>query len=146
MIENKICKYDLDGVSDQDIINRHTRAYAMELFGTIMFPDSNQSSVRLMYLQFLEDLGPRGVNHYNWGGAVLACLYRELSRACRFKTISINGPLLLLQMWSWTRFPIGRPKPHDIPFNGEPMDERQVYGVKWTIPHLWKSSPRKGTF
>ena len=66
----------LDEQEDQEIINRHTRAYAMELFGTIMFPDANASSVRLMYLQFLEDLGPPGQNYYNWGGAVLACLYR----------------------------------------------------------------------
>ncbi|XP_078170300.1 serine/threonine-protein phosphatase 7 long form homolog isoform X2 [Carex rostrata] len=63
---------ELDGVIDRDIINRNTRAYAMELFGTIMFPDANSSFVRLMYLQFLKDLGPKGENYYNWGGAVLA--------------------------------------------------------------------------
>ncbi|XP_078156080.1 serine/threonine-protein phosphatase 7 long form homolog [Carex rostrata] len=108
---------DLDEVEDQDVIDQHTRAYAMELFGTIMFPDSNSSSVRLMYLQFLEDLGPRGENYYNWGGA----------------------------MWSWTRFPIGRPRPHDLPSNNEPVDERRAYGAKWTIPHRWKSNPKKGT-
>ena len=133
-------------VDDQDIINRHTRAYAMNLFGSIMFPDSNSSSVSLMYLPFLEDLGPRGEDHYNWGGAVLACLYRELSRACRYKAGSINGPLLLLQMWSWTRFAIGRPVPHDVPFGGEIIDERLAYGATWTIPHQWEGNPPKGTF
>ncbi|XP_078158142.1 serine/threonine-protein phosphatase 7 long form homolog [Carex rostrata] len=116
-LRNFFANTDLDEEEDQDVIDQHTRAYAMELFGTIMFPDSNSSSIRLMYLQFLEDLGPRGQNYYNWGGA----------------------------MWSWTRFPIGRPRPHDLPSNNEPVDERRAYGAKWTIPHRWKSNPKKGT-
>ena len=49
-LRTKFANTNLDGVDDQDIINQHTRAYAMELFGTIMFSDSNSSSVQLMYL------------------------------------------------------------------------------------------------
>ena len=133
-------------VDNRDIIDRHTRAYAMYLFGSIMFPDSNSSSVSLMYLPFLEYLGPRGDDHYNWGGAVLACLYRQLSRACRYKVGSINGPLLLLQMWSWTRFAIARPVPHDVNFGNNIIDERLAYGATWTIPHQWEGNPARGTF
>ncbi|XP_078180478.1 serine/threonine-protein phosphatase 7 long form homolog isoform X1 [Carex rostrata] len=117
----------------------------MDLFGSIMFSDSNSSSVSLMYLQFVEDLSPQGVNYYNWGGAVLACLYRELSRVSRYKLASIHGPLLLLQMWSWTRFAIGRPIPHNPEFGDEVMDERLAFGAKWTIPHDWGGNPRRGT-
>ena len=41
-------------------------------------------------------------------------------------------------MWSWTRFPIGRPRPkNDLPFGGEEILERLASGAKWTIPHEW---------
>ena len=130
----------------QEIVDRHTRAYCMDLFGSVMFPDANSSSVPIMYLQFLENLGHLEED-YNWGGAVLACLYRELSRACRKKTVSINGPLLLLQMWCWTRFPMGRPRGrHDLPFGGENQLERLAFGARWTIPHQWDGNPIRGTF
>jgi hypothetical protein len=118
----------------------------MDLFGSIMFPDSFASGVPIMYLQFLENLGPRSVN-YNWGGAVLACLYRELSRACRKSAVSINGPILLLQMWSWTRFPIGRPRPkNNLPFGQGDPNERMAFGAKWVQPHEWEGNPLRGTF
>jgi hypothetical protein len=49
----------------------------MEMFGTILFPDSSSVGVLAMYLQFLTDLehSPR----YNWGAVVLAYLYQNLS-------------------------------------------------------------------
>ena len=127
---------DLTPNDDQETINHFTRAYCMDLLGSVMFPDSSANGVPAMYLQFLEDL--TGQREYNWGGAVLAFLYRELSRACREDEKSINGPLLLLQMWSWTRFAIGRPRPnHEIlPFGGQDIWRRNAFGVKWTKPHL----------
>jgi hypothetical protein len=136
----------LTPATGQQTVDRYTRAFCMDLFGSVMFPDACTGGVPIMYLQFLEDLGPRQVD-YNWGGAVLACLYRELSRACRGKTASINGPLLLLQMWYWTRFPLGRPRPkNDLPFGGEAGLERLAFGAKWTIPHVWEGNPLRGTF
>lgn len=131
---------------DQETIDRFTRAYCMDLLGSVMFPDASANGVPAMYLQFLENLAPQ--HDYNWGGAVLAHLYRELTRACRAKEKSINGPLLLLQMWSWTRFAIGRPKPnHDIlPFGGSDLWRRNAFGVKWVKPHIWEGNPHRGTF
>jgi len=52
----------------------------MDLFGSVMFPDSSGDVVPMMYLRLLEDLeSPSG---YNWGGAVLAYLYHHLCHAC----------------------------------------------------------------
>ena len=80
----------------------------MDLFGSIMFPDKTGDVVPAMYLQFLYNLDKP--QKYDWGSAVLAVLYRQLSEACLSKTDSIAGPLLLLQMWSWTRLPVGMNK------------------------------------
>lgn len=93
-----------DDANDKKV-HEWTRAFCMDLFGSIMFPDKTMDSVPCMYLQFLRHLDQPW--EYNWGSAVLAYLYRELSSACMSTTNSISGPLLLLQMWSWTRFPIG---------------------------------------
>jgi hypothetical protein len=59
----------------------------LDLFGSMIFPDSFEDSVPVMYLRFLLDF-----NHppmYNRGAAVLAFFYRSLSMAClsRKKTI-----------------------------------------------------------
>ncbi|KAJ4752562.1 hypothetical protein LUZ62_086967 [Rhynchospora pubera] len=63
--------------------------------------------------------------------AVLAFLYRGLCRASG-SSREIAAPLILLQMWSWTRFPVGRPIRHDfgaVGLGGAP------YGLFWLIPH-----------
>lgn len=93
-------------------VDRWTRAFCMDLFGSIMFPDKTGDSVAAMYLQFIRRLD-RPAN-LNWGNAVLAYLYRQLSEGCLKSVASISGPLLLLQMWSWTRFPIGMPNTYRI--------------------------------
>lgn len=79
----------------------------MDLFGSRMFADSSADAVPAMYLQFIEDLTHE--KKYNWGGAVLACLYHNLSRAAHQGIETMGGGLLLLLMWSWTRFSIGIP-------------------------------------
>ncbi|XP_078165509.1 serine/threonine-protein phosphatase 7 long form homolog [Carex rostrata] len=116
----------------------------MDLFGSVMFPDKTMDSVPCMYLQFLRHLDEPW--EYNWGSAVLAYLYRELSSACMTTTNSISGPLLLLQMWSWTRFPIGRPKPAapHLPLGGVDPSERHAFGVKWTTRHIWTDNTHLG--
>jgi Plant mobile domain len=81
----------------------------MELFGTVLFPDSSSIGVLAMYLRFLTDL--EHPSTYNWGAAVLAYLYHTLSVAARTKTKSIYWPLILLQMWAWTWLNVSRPRP-----------------------------------
>lgn len=53
----------------------------MDLFGSIMFPDSSGDTVPLMYLELVRDLEPD--KKYNWGGAVLAHLYFNLYQSCQ---------------------------------------------------------------
>ncbi|KAJ4808002.1 Serine/threonine-protein phosphatase 7 long form-like protein [Rhynchospora pubera] len=71
--------------------DRYVRAYALELFDCDV---SNPYDI-------------------NWGAAVLACLFRSLDTASSWRPGSgvqnVGGPLLLLQMWAWTRLPVCRP-------------------------------------
>jgi Plant mobile domain len=46
---------------------------------------------------------------------------------------------MLLQMWVWTRFPLGRPTPHFLPndLQGE------AFGARWRAPHVFADEPHR---
>jgi Plant mobile domain len=89
---------------------RYTRAFCLNLYGSVMFPNNSANSVPTVYLTFLDDVLNVPEDDYDWRQAILSCLYFNLSRSCLEPAYYITGPLPLLQMWSWTRFPIGRPR------------------------------------
>uniref|UniRef100_A0A2N9GHS8 Aminotransferase-like plant mobile domain-containing protein n=1 Tax=Fagus sylvatica TaxID=28930 RepID=A0A2N9GHS8_FAGSY len=73
---------------------------------------------------------------YSWGGAALAWMYRELCRACEIPAKDIAGPLILVQMWAWERFPHMVPElvaPPEIDYgedvDGQPLP-RGPHGVR----------------
>ena len=56
----------------------------------------------------------------------LCCVHLQLDEACcrKGKQACIGGPLALLSVWSWLRFPVGRPKTKeckDYGDNGNPI-------------------------
>lgn len=64
---------------------------------------------------------PEDIQQRSFGSAVLAATYRGLCKACMLKSrkSGLVGCPLLLQLWSYERFPIGRPyvyveKPFDL--------------------------------
>ncbi|KAH1203590.1 Serine/threonine-protein phosphatase 7 long form [Glycine max] len=69
----------------------------------VLFIDKSSNKVSLRYLQFLRDF--QDCSTYAWGPAVLAFLYREMCSATDYKTKSIGGMCILLQMWAWERCP-----------------------------------------
>ncbi|KAJ1696551.1 hypothetical protein LUZ63_005063 [Rhynchospora breviuscula] len=110
------------------------RSYMMDLFGSVMFPD-HSGRLYSMFVQIIYSERPR---IYSWASAVLAFLYRGLCRASG-SSREIAAPLILLQMWSWTRFPVGRPIRHDfgaVGLGGAP------YGLFWLIPHDFSDTAR----
>lgn len=64
------------------------------------------------------------MEHFSWGSAVLACTYRGLCDAVSRNSpnATISGCVLLLQLWSWERFPVGRPYVHPEPYGPELYD------------------------
>ena len=131
------------GEPTEDQVLQYTRAYILDMFGSMIFTDSSGDSVPAMYLQFLRYFDPNV--QYNWGAAVLSVLYRNLCAAVQRKTKTIAGPMVLLQQWCWSRLPTGRPRPlnnwaprwgfpdpHSCPAFGEKWcchkDYRQAHG------------------
>ncbi|KAJ3680215.1 hypothetical protein LUZ60_016493 [Juncus effusus] len=125
----------------------YVRALILMMLGSLLFTDLSGDSISVTYLPFLKDLSK--VGNYSWGSATLAYLNRELCRTCRIPARQIGGPLLLLQIWSWERFLIGRPKirpGEPIPtlggFNHRP-ELRPSYGYLWSGLHAWTENPGK---
>jgi hypothetical protein len=87
---------------------RYKQVFCLDLFGSVMFPNKSVDLVSAMYLTFLDDMLNVSEDDYDRGRAILSCLYFNLSQSCLEPADCIAGPLLLLHMWSRTRFPIGR--------------------------------------
>jgi Plant mobile domain len=117
--------------ADENTVQQYARAYLLMLVGTILFPAHPGHSISAIYLPLFEDFQKAG--RYSWGSAVLAFLYRELCCATKSKRGLIGGASMLLQMWSWMRFPFGRPNcpaGSFMPLNlrGEDGNERAPLG------------------
>jgi hypothetical protein len=126
----------MPGEPTDEQVRQYTRAYVLDLFGSILFTDSSGDSVPVMYLQFLQNLD--APNQYNWGGAVLAYLYRSLCIAAQRKTKIMIGPTVLLQHWCWSRLPTGRPRArHNWTPNWRDPDAHRcpAFGEKWCYLH-----------
>jgi Plant mobile domain len=89
---------------------RYTRVFCLDLFESVMFLNNSADSVPTVYLIFFDDMLNIPEDGYDWGQVILSCLYFNLSQSCLEPADCIDGPLLLLQILSWTRFPIGRPR------------------------------------
>ncbi|TYK15875.1 serine/threonine-protein phosphatase 7 long form-like protein [Cucumis melo var. makuwa] len=91
---------------DADVVNiqRYARVYIMQLIGGFLFADKSNTLVHCMFLQFIFDFDQAGT--YAWGAVTLAWLYRELCRVNHAQSLEITGPLMLVQVWAYDRFPI----------------------------------------
>ncbi|KAH1220889.1 Serine/threonine-protein phosphatase 7 long form [Glycine max] len=88
---------------DEEQVRRFARAWILRFIGGVLFVDKSSNKVSLRYLQFLRDFEDCGT--YAWGAAVLRFLYREMCSATDYKTKSIGGMCILLEMWAWERCP-----------------------------------------
>ncbi|KAJ4776270.1 serine/threonine-protein phosphatase 7 long form-like protein [Rhynchospora pubera] len=124
-------------------LDRYTRAVALELFGTLMFPDISQNSVAAYFLELVSG-NLTEVPDFNWGGATLACLYRALDRASmRFKVVT--GPWMLLLFWAWSYLPVCRPEVAPIGGLGQPnLDSCVSFGRKWGEARSFSRSQHRG--
>ncbi|XP_022154173.1 serine/threonine-protein phosphatase 7 long form homolog [Momordica charantia] len=113
--------------ADEETIARYARAYIMQLIGGSLFADKYNNLVHLMFLPLLADFEVAG--RFSWGGACLTWLYRNLCKVCRSDSRDIAGPIILLQVWAWDRFPTMAPQrrhisDHDLV--GRPLAARYI--------------------
>ncbi|KAJ9565706.1 hypothetical protein OSB04_001672 [Centaurea solstitialis] len=93
--------------------------------------NTNDNAVHMNLVVLLEDFDR--CSGLSWGSAALACLYRNLCRAATTEKI-IAGPLMLLQLWAWSRIRAIGPQ-YDGQNIGSP------FGVRWNQSLHFKSVP-----
>lgn len=104
-------------------MSRHLEAYLLWLFGWIMFTSTHGNSVGKQLIHFAREIADHpleAIPQYSWASAVLAATYRGLCDACTKADSSavLSGCPLLLQLWSYERFSVGRPH-MDLQIYGE---------------------------
>ena len=78
-------------------VQQRARMYILVLLGGLLFTDTSGKHMPLYFLEFVADFTTCGT--YSWGNAVLACLYRNLCKACKVRANDIGGATLLLQVY-----------------------------------------------
>ena len=96
-----------DGAAE-DVVHRYAWYYILALLVDTIFADKSGDKVHTMWLQMLTNL--RNPPRYSWGNACLAWLYRELCRATDRGASQISGALILVQYWTWFKFPFLCPR------------------------------------
>ena len=116
----------------------------MWLLGKTMFTETSGDSITARFINIAVEIAnarrPEDIRERSYGSAVLAATYRGMCRACvkNQKNSVLVGCPLLLQLWSWERFPIGQPdvlaeEPYPM---GELFDADRIdmptFGTLWT--------------
>ncbi|KAK1661848.1 hypothetical protein QYE76_050007 [Lolium multiflorum] len=123
--------------ADEETVKQHARAYILSLVGGLLFPDASGDRYNAYPFPLIADL--ENIGSYSWGSATLAYLYRAMCDACRRQSEqgNLTGCLLLLQLWSWERFPIGRPDMVKLKYpNVEELEDerdRPAVGLRWVV-------------
>ncbi|KAK1604967.1 hypothetical protein QYE76_028640 [Lolium multiflorum] len=124
-------------------ITRSLEAYLMWLLGKTMFTDNHRNTISAWYIPIAQEIAEateaEHITQRSWGSAVLAATYRGMCKGCQLTShgSGIVGCPLLLQLWSWTRFPVGRPDigggswPPDELYDADRID-MPTFGSIWT--------------
>uniref|UniRef100_K3YLZ9 Aminotransferase-like plant mobile domain-containing protein n=1 Tax=Setaria italica TaxID=4555 RepID=K3YLZ9_SETIT len=119
--------------ADAETVGHYCRAWILHLFACVLFPDATGDTASWMWMHCLTDWHQAGF--YSWGSAVLCFLYRQLCEACRRTSgsPSVGGCVYLLQLWMWSRIPVGRPEimPRRPWFPGEPPRRQPTWAYIW---------------
>jgi hypothetical protein len=123
-------------------IDRCLEAYLLWLLGKTMFTEPHGDSISARFITIAFEIAnarrPEDIRQRSFGSAVLAATYRGMCTACQrnsANTMFLGCPLFV-QLWSWERFPVGRPDV-DIarPWDAE---ESHIAGVEMpTVGTVW---------
>nr|XP_034580881.1 protein MAIN-LIKE 2-like [Setaria viridis] len=142
--------------ADEATVARHLEAYLLWLFGWTLFCTSQGNSVPkhlVPYARAIAEAPLAEVPQYSWGSAVLATTYGGLCTSCvkvsSAEPIFLGCPLLL-QLWAYERFPIGRPRVDMSPYPGgfdEDDDDKHTMGSFWCLRRaVWTGVQTKKSY
>ena len=128
---------------DAPLITRCLEAYIIWLFGKWMFTETHVDTISARYISLTREIAdahtPADIVPRRFGSAVLAATYRAL---CNVYTknkpsSSLLGCPLLLRLWSWERFHIGKPdvdaeRPWDYILIDPNVVDLPTVGSVWT--------------
>jgi hypothetical protein len=125
-------------------ITRSLEAYILWLLGKVMFTENHVTTITARYIPIALEIAnatcPNDITNRSWGSAVLAATYRGMCNGCQLMASrsALLGCPMLLQLWSWERFPIGRPDvtgdqpyPMNEMFDADYID-MPTFGTIWT--------------
>ncbi|XP_072150856.1 serine/threonine-protein phosphatase 7 long form homolog [Setaria viridis] len=119
--------------ADAETVGHYCRAWILNLFACVLFPDATGDTASWMWIHCLTDWHQARL--YSWGSAVLCFLYRQLCEACRRTAGSalVGGCVYLLQLWMWARLPVGRSEimPRRPWFPGEMPRRQPTWAYIW---------------
>ena len=116
----------------------------MWLLGKVMFTENHGSTISSRYIPIAREIADAtteaDITQRSWGSAVLAATYRGMCNGCQLSAprAALLGCPLLLLLWSWERFPIGRPDvlaEQEFTLGGmlDPEDiDMPTFGTIWT--------------
>jgi len=129
--------------ADNFTVARHFEAYLLWLFGWVMFCSSQGDSCPKQLIPLARSIADAPLHEmpqFSCGSAVLAASYRGLctgvTKVSAEEPIFVGCPLLL-QLWSYECFPIGRPEMDFEPYVQLSADhddvDRPTMGSLWCL-------------
>lgn len=122
-------------------VSRSLEAYLMWLFGYIMFNNTQGNSIDNILMSYAREIADGteedGVPSWSWGSAILAATYHGLCDACTKTEVNgvFSGCSFFLQLWSYERIAIARPRvdhsPYEMVLYGETEDARPTMATLW---------------
>lgn len=100
---------------DETQIDRCLETFILWLLSKTMFTEGHGDSINARHIRIAHEIAqaqqPQDIRQRSFGSAVLAATYRGMCNACQRnkENTALFGCPLLLQLWSWERFPVGRP-------------------------------------
>ncbi len=122
----------------EDSVTRSLEAYLLWLFGFVMFTNGHGNTADKVLMPYAQEIAEGAAPAvWSWGSAVLAATYRGLCEACS-KTdprADLQGCPLLLTLWAYERFAIGRPLIDHAAYGpdlyGDGEDSSPTMGTLW---------------
>ena len=113
--------------ADDEVVQQNARYHLLVWMGALLFMDKLADRVSLLTLPLFNLIS--NARQYSWGSVALAWPYKQLCSASKKDVMQIEGALLLVQLWAYSRFPQICPitRPPLLLVHSGPLAIRYIY-------------------